>query len=221
MIKKEVEICCVLIIIFVSMTNGCISSNKKLRDEGEEDEGYTHLWCLSVEISNPDEKPFFLYIPHPIWKNGTYENMSNWRNISIENNTFIKTENTRHGYAINLSSSEKKTDLYISGKKIIEYENMGNSLTLTLSSVLNYSNLNGSIMPRWFWIYSNYSIQEHEGSHDPLHINLSFSYSFNYKPGPIRRSVSKWIWFQDNITIGSGWKEIPCHESSDAGPVYD
>ncbi len=219
--NKKIKVVFSLIIIFVSMTTGCISSNKKPRDEGEEDEQNLHLWGLSVLITNPNEESFYLYIPHPIWRNGTYENMSNWRYISVENNTYIKTENTRYGYAINLSSSEKKTYLYISGRKIFEDENIGDSLTLTLSSVLNYSNLYGSIMPRRFWIYSNYSIIEQKGSHDSLDIDFSFEYGFDYKPGPIRRSVIKDIWFQDNVTIGSGWKEIPCHESSDAGGVYD
>jgi len=219
--NKKINMCFILIIISVSMTNGCISSNKKPREEGEEDEGFKHTWGMSYKIRNPSEKPFFIYLPHPIWRNGTLENMSDWRHITVENNTCIKTENTNYGYAINLSSSEKKINLYISGRAIIEYDNIGDSLTLTLSSILNYSNLNGSIMPRWFWIYTNYSINEQKGRHDPLYIDFSFNYVFDYKPGPIRRSVQKSISFQDNITIGDGWKVIPCLEGSDAGGVYD
>lgn len=205
-----------LIIFFVSMTNGCISSDEKQKDDEN-----LHLWGLSVLITNPKEKSFYLYIPHPIWRNGTCENMSNWGYISVENNTYIKTENTRYGYAINLSSSEKKTYLHISGRKIFEDENIGDSLTLTLSSLLNYSNLSGSIRPQKFWIYSNYSIKEQKWSHDLLYIDFIFHYGFDYILGANRRSTSKFIGFQENITIGGGWKEIPCNEFITSGGVYD
>ena len=219
--NKKIIVVFSLIIIFVSMTNGCISSNKKPRDEGEEDEGNIHLWGLSVEITNPNEKPFFIYLPHPIWRNGTYVNISNCRYVTIENNTLVKTEDTRYGYAINLSSSEKKAYLHLTGRKIIEYKNIGDSLTLTLSSVINYSNLNGSIMPQKFWIYSNYSIKEEKESHDLLYIDFFFNYGYDYLVGVNPRSGTKFISFEDNITIGGGWKKIPCLEMRDAGPVYD
>jgi len=219
--NKKIKVCFVLIITLVSMTTGCISSNKKPRDEGEKDEQNLHLWGLSVLVTNPNEKSFYLYIPHPIWRNGTYENMSNWGYISVENNTYIKTEKTRYGYAINISSSEKKTYLHISGRKIFEDENIGDSLTLTLSSVLDYCNLNGSIRPQKFWIYCNYSINERKGSQDLLYIDFIFDYGFDDIVSSNRRSTSKFIGFEDNINIGSGWKEIPCNEFITSGGVYD
>ena len=202
------------------MSTGCISPNDKPKDEG-----LRHSWAYGVEISNPSQKPFYLYIPHLIWRDGNFD-INDCSHILVkkvknDNNTTITTENTQYGRAFNLSSSEETIYLDVGGRKYIE-DDIGDALTLTLSSILNYSNLNGSIRPRYFWIYSNYSIMEQEETQDQLNIKFRFYYTYHYYIGTNHRSGGKTIVFQDTITIGSGWKEIPCTESHEGiSIVYD
>lgn len=188
MVGKKKKTIIILILLCISFMYGCIGEG-----ENKEKEVNFFNWKYGFFINNPNNTSFFLYLPLPMFSNGTYINIKNHKNVWVKNGD-ISIIKTIHGYVLNISSNGT-VSLGTGETNIGDNNDIIDHLTLT---TINVSTANT-------WIYSNIS-------NTNLYLRFIFGYSSKKMIGEkVIENQYHMSPLNSDISIKNGWQMVNCY----------
>ena len=178
---------------------GCMS-----KPNGNKKEDDLYVWDYIVYIKNPNNYSYVLYLPIPIWLNGTSVDIINeFKPIYKSNNLSLNITNTNYGEAIKISSNRT---LDLCATVTYQYSSEFTLMMLTLIPNFNYDRLQNVTSPNIseIIIYSNTSEKNRTVSDKKITIKVFFSF------GRQNDNLSDYhqIHFEKEIAPNGGWQII-------------